>query len=70
MTPPQNGSLGPPLHGPSDFGNALSKELGSFLGTTCYPFAPFIREDFLLMQDNTRPHVAKIVNEYLDTVGI
>ena len=34
------------------------------------PFAPFIGEDFLLMQDKARPHVVRIVSEYMDTVGI
>ena len=34
------------------------------------PFAPFIGEYFLLMQDNAHPHVVRIVTEYLDTVGI
>lgn len=34
------------------------------------PFAPFIGEGFILMQDNARPHVARIVNEYLDEAGI
>lgn len=34
------------------------------------PFAPFIGEGFLLMQDNARPHTARIVTQYLDEVGI
>jgi hypothetical protein len=34
------------------------------------PFAPFIGNDFMLMHDNARPHVAQIVNEYLDTIEI
>lgn len=34
------------------------------------PFAPLIGEQFILMHDNARPHVARIVNEYLDEVGI
>jgi hypothetical protein len=32
------------------------------------PFAPFIGNDSILMQDNARPHITQIVNEYLDTV--
>lgn len=34
------------------------------------PFAPFIGNNFILMQDNARPHVARCVTEYLDEVGI
>lgn len=34
------------------------------------PFGPFIGEEFILMQDNARPHVANVVNEFLDEVGI
>ena len=34
------------------------------------PYAPFIGNDFLLMHDNARPHVAKIVTEYLQEVNI
>jgi hypothetical protein len=32
------------------------------------PFALFIGNDSILMRDNARPHIAQIVNEYLDTV--
>lgn len=34
------------------------------------PFAPFIGDNFVLMQDNARPHVARIVRHYLEDVGI
>lgn len=34
------------------------------------PFAPFIGENFMLMQDNARPHTARIVNKYLDETEI
>jgi hypothetical protein len=34
------------------------------------PFAPFIGNDSILMHDTVRPHIAQIVNEYLDTVKI
>lgn len=34
------------------------------------PFAPYIGQGFLLMQDNARPHVAGIVRNYLEEVGI
>jgi hypothetical protein len=34
------------------------------------PYAPFIAENFLFMDDNARPHMAKIVVRYLEQVGI
>lgn len=34
------------------------------------PFAPFIGENFLFMQDNARPHVANVVMDYLSEVDI
>lgn len=34
------------------------------------PYAPFIGDDFLLMHDNARPHVARVVGEYLEEVNI
>lgn len=34
------------------------------------PFAPYIGNDFYLMHDNARPHVARIVNDYLREVDI
>jgi hypothetical protein len=34
------------------------------------PFAPFIGNDSILMHDKAHPHIAQIVNEYLDTVEI
>lgn len=34
------------------------------------PFAPFIGDGFILMQDNARPHAARCVTEYLVEVGI
>lgn len=34
------------------------------------PYAPFIGQQFKLMHDNARPHVANVVNNYLDEVGI
>lgn len=34
------------------------------------PFAPLIGDNFILMHDNARPHVARCVNQYLDEVGI
>lgn len=34
------------------------------------PFAPFIGDNFILMHDNARPHVARCVGEYLLEVGI
>lgn len=33
-------------------------------------FSPFIRENFILMHDNARPHVTRCVVEYLQEVGI
>jgi len=34
------------------------------------PYAPFIGENFLFMQDNARPHIARRVLNFLDEVGI
>lgn len=34
------------------------------------PFAPFIGPNFLFMHDNARPHVAHVVRDYLDEVGV
>lgn len=34
------------------------------------PYAPLIGEEFILMHDNACPHVARIVREYLEEVGI
>lgn len=34
------------------------------------PFAPFVGDEFILMHDNARPHVAQSVNQYLQEVGI
>lgn len=40
------------------------------LQETVVPFSHFIGDDFILMQDNAKPHVARVVNEYLNEVGI
>lgn len=34
------------------------------------PYAGFIGDNFLLMQDNARPHTAEIVQNYLNEVGV
>ncbi len=34
------------------------------------PFAPFVGENFLLQDDNARPHVARVTRDFLETVGI
>ena len=34
------------------------------------PFGYGVLENFILMQDNARPHVAQCVSQFLDTVGI
>lgn len=34
------------------------------------PFGPFLGQDFLFMQDNARPHVAREVLDYLNNVGL
>lgn len=34
------------------------------------PYAEFVGPNFILMQDNARPHVARVVTEYLDQVNI
>jgi transposase len=34
------------------------------------PYAEFLGENFILMQDNARPHTAGIVRQYLNEVGI
>jgi hypothetical protein len=40
------------------------------LETHVVPYAPFVGENFLFMHDNARPHTARIVTNYLDTVEI
>jgi hypothetical protein len=34
------------------------------------PFSHSIGDGFVLMHDNARPHVANVVNNYLDEIGI
>lgn len=34
------------------------------------PFAPFIGNNFMLMHDNARPHIAGIVQDYLEQIAI
>ena len=34
------------------------------------PYAPFLGQNFLLVQDNGRPHTARCVMQYLQEVGI
>lgn len=34
------------------------------------PYAPFVGDEFVLMHDNARPHVARIVTDYLQEVNI
>jgi hypothetical protein len=34
------------------------------------PYAPFIGENFLFMDDNVRPYMARIVVRYLEQVGV
>lgn len=44
--------------------------ISDILAEYVLPFAPYIGENFLLMQDNVKPHAAHVVTEYLDHVGI
>ena len=34
------------------------------------PFAGAIGDDFVLMHDNARPHVARVVQDYMEEAGI
>ncbi|RZB40217.1 hypothetical protein BDFB_012781 [Asbolus verrucosus] len=34
------------------------------------PFAPYIGDNFIYIQDNARPHISGIVNQYFKQVGI
>ena len=34
------------------------------------PYAPFIADQFLIMQDNIRPHIAGTVRDYLEETNI
>jgi hypothetical protein len=47
-----------------------NRYITNILESHVVPFAPFIGNDSILMHDNGRPHIAQIVNEYLDTVEI
>lgn len=53
-------------------GNRLNSDryIRDILEPHVVPFAPFVGDNFWFMQDNARPHVARIVNDYLDEVGI
>lgn len=44
--------------------------IDEILQNAVVPYSHFIGDGFILMQDNARPHVARIVNEYLDEVDI
>lgn len=44
--------------------------INEILAEHVVPFAGYIGNDFLLIQDNARPHVARIVQDYLHEVGI
>jgi hypothetical protein len=49
---------------------AANRYIRDILEPHVVPFASFIGNDSILMHDNARPHIAQIVNEYLDTVEI
>lgn len=53
-------------------GGSLNSEryINDILSEHVIPFAPYIGNNFLLMHDNARPHVARVVREYLDVVNI
>jgi hypothetical protein len=53
-------------------GRALTADtyIRDILQAHVIPFAPYIGEDFTLMQDNARPHVAQCVTHFLHQVGI
>ena len=48
----------------------LDQYITEILQPHVVPFAPFIGNDFLFMHDNARPHVARVVQEYLEEVEI
>jgi hypothetical protein len=49
---------------------AANRYIRDILEPYVVPFASFIGNYSILMHDNARPHIAQIVNEYLDTVEI
>lgn len=44
--------------------------INEILADYVVPYAPFIGNNFVLMHDNARPHIARIVREYLNDVNI
>lgn len=53
-----------------DEGSMTGARYITILDEHVVPFAPFIDTNFILMNDNAHPHRARIVNEYLEEVGI
>lgn len=58
LVPVENGSL------------TAHRYIEEILDPHVVPYAPFIGENFIFMQDNARPHAANCVSEYLNLVGI
>lgn len=56
--------------GPNSRGLTAHRYIEEVLAEHVVPFAGYIGDNFMLMQDNARPHTARITQEYLREVNI
>lgn len=51
-------------------GLTAERYINEILGDHVIPYAGFVGENFILMQDNARPHSAAVVRQYLNEVNV